>query len=113
MLFACAQLTDSVLNPGFIPFYQKILLGAFAGRCSIVCETMLLWIISLCVCIDWCVFVYVSSGFCGGIVGSPFDVVNIRYLLVFAYEARLLSLRNHHSCRMQNDVKLPAEQRRR
>lgn len=48
-------------NGGFIPFYQKILLGAFAG-------------------------------FCGGIVGSPFDVVNIR---------------------MQNDVKLPAEQRRR
>ena len=51
MLFACAQLTDAVLNPGFIPFYQKILLGAFAGKCSIVCETMLLWIISLCVCV--------------------------------------------------------------
>lgn len=32
-----------------------------------------------------------TGGFCGGIVGSPFDVVNIR---------------------MQNDVKLPLEQRR-
>ncbi|XP_064406845.1 mitochondrial dicarboxylate carrier-like [Halichondria panicea] len=48
-------------NGGTIPFYQKILLGAFGGLC-------------------------------GGIVGSPFDVINIR---------------------MQNDVKLPPEKRRR
>lgn len=45
---------------GNLPFYQKILLGAFGGLC-------------------------------GGLVGSPFDVINIR---------------------MQNDVKLPLENRR-
>lgn len=51
---------------GSLPFYEKVLLGAFGGI------VLLLWSSVRDLFLS-------TTGFCGGIVGSPFDIINVRW----------------------------------
>lgn len=57
-------------NKGFMPFYQKVLMGAFGG---------MLTVFGIFVCIWFLLFNEFSpTGFAGGFIGTPADLVNVR-----------------------------------
>ncbi len=59
-------------NKGLMPFYQKVLLGIFGGSCCCTYSAFGMHIfISL-------FNVFSPTGFAGGFIGTPADLVNVR-----------------------------------